>query len=272
MNRLFREQVVRPMHADPRTQWRKSVQLGYDFHFNRNNVIEKGLADFTHGYGALTADEKALLYCYIYMKATFFSTYANFRLNKSHLLQLLEISNNVLMFDVGCGPGTSILALSDLFPNRPLTYFGIDIADAMQGKTKQIWDSAVDIGLINAKSTLIRHRSWTDIDVSQIEQTCTVLVNFSYIFDSHLLTSKDVLSLAKFVHDLAARPNVKMLTISYTNSLERDAGWNYSAFKKLLGSRVIQAAPIETTVEFFKDRYGVWKNSQPFERELIEFK
>ena len=121
MEALHFNNVVRPVSNDPRTNWDDdtSIWLGYPFNVIREEVINKGLADFSVGhehkkYGDLTADEKVLLYCFTNMTLHFFESLATFRSYKAELAPLLEPPGRRLMMDLGCGPGTAVLALAEI--------------------------------------------------------------------------------------------------------------------------------------------------------------
>ena len=91
---LFEQEVNLKVRQHPKTDQSENIQLGYPFDYIRKHVIVKGLADFTTGqehatYGAISADDKALLYCFMNMRQHFFESRKAFQLYRSQL-NLLE--------------------------------------------------------------------------------------------------------------------------------------------------------------------------------------
>ena len=276
MDRLFHEQMTLPVAQHPDTDFDENMQLGFPYQVIREEVIKKGLADFTDGYshpvyGDLTSDQVALLYCFSNMKGHFFSSYANLRLNKNHVTKLLDNSKRFLVVDIGCGPATSAFSINELLPKRKMLYYGVDISGAMRKKAKSLWESAQG-SHINRKSIITRKKNWTSLRPKNIKHPCCVLLNFSYFFASHFLDDDDVESLAKLVESFIANKHVKMLSISYTNSPEEIANEKYLEFKEAIGIQDSAKRPLVTTVEYYKRRNSHRIGSQTFVREMLKLK
>lgn len=272
LDKMYLEQVVHKVRDHARTDLDNNIQLGYKFKMNRDTVIAKGLANFVEGYESLSAEEKVLLYCFINMKGCFFSTCETFRLHKCKLQRLFDENARTVMFDVGCGPGTSMLALNELFPKRSLAYKGIDVAPAMREKAKEMWFAGVARGLISRSSTIDFRQSWTNADLPKDEQACCVLLNFSYFFDSHSLNESDIATLVKFVQHLVSLPRVKRLTISFTNSPMDNSNKKYRDFKTRLGVKEKGTKAMVNTVTFQRSRDNQNVITQKFIGEVIEVK
>src|SRR5882724_6298588 len=112
MEDIYLEQVLRKVQYDKRTDWDdgKNVSLGYPFNVIREEVLEKGRANFAEGheddeYGTLTAEDKVLLYCFVCMQRHFFEALATFRAYKASLKALFDSDIATVMADLGCGPG-----------------------------------------------------------------------------------------------------------------------------------------------------------------------
>ncbi len=271
MQRLFRACVVQKVRKHLRTDFGKNVHLGYEFDVIRNSVIEKGLADFTTGHGKLSVDEKVLLYCFVNMTSHFFSSYANFRLNRTRLATLFDKTDSTIVFDVGCGPATALLALCDLFPKEQFVYCGIDNAPAMQRKARELFEVGQSEGLIHAKSTARLFPSWTKVDLKKIIiEPCSVLVNFSFFFASRSLKTTGIAVLAEFVQGLIQRPSVEMLCLSYTNSPADIANQKWESFKRQLGRQIDKSQPKTTTVKYYKSGGGTAE--EEFIREFLQIK
>jgi hypothetical protein len=73
MRAILQEHVYSPVCYDPRSQAMLDIYLGYPRDLTCNVVPRRGRANFSSGhnhptYGALTANERVLLYCYFNMK------------------------------------------------------------------------------------------------------------------------------------------------------------------------------------------------------------
>src|SRR5258706_6616963 len=131
MEDLFREEVTRKVYQDKRTDWddARSISLGYPFDIIRDEVLEMGRADFTAGheddeFGALTEEDKVLLYCFVFMKRHFFEALATFRAYRTQLKAMFDSTRPKIMVDLGCGPGTAGLALGECLDEPRLAYIG----------------------------------------------------------------------------------------------------------------------------------------------------
>lgn len=59
---IFREHINNPVLCDSRSESEVDIMLGYARDFACETVLKRGRADFSSGYGALTADDCVLLY------------------------------------------------------------------------------------------------------------------------------------------------------------------------------------------------------------------
>ena len=89
-----------------------------------------GRADFSCGYthpayGALTAEDKVALYCFMNMRSHFYASLATFDAFRAEIAVTLSSGEPILFVDLGCGPGTSGFApkprkFRTALPNRCL--------------------------------------------------------------------------------------------------------------------------------------------------------
>jgi len=274
MENLFWTSVGKVILDDPRTDWSESLSLGYPFDVIREQVLQKGLADFSQGhddprYGRLTPDEKALLYCFVNFKKHFFAALATFQEHRAPVEDLFGSGEKPLLLDIGCGPATACLALADLLPGRNFEYLGIDSAAPMRTKAKSLWEAAVAKGLIGRDPTETFRESWTDLAPEQIAPARSVLVVFSYCCASHTLTLKVLQSLAHTILKIVSTRTGKPLVLAYMNSTNPLANINYEVFKDALGLDVRASAPAPVTIEYRKKRGGTALGRDEFVREVL---
>ena len=122
-------------------------------------MLTKGRTDFSTGhyhklYGRLTADEKVLLYCFVNMKQHYFEALSTFRTYRKEIQSVFEADLPARMIDLGCGPGTAALALSDCLARPRLRYYGVDIAKPMLAKAESLIRSAVSKLLLGSESVV----------------------------------------------------------------------------------------------------------------------
>jgi SAM-dependent methyltransferase len=177
MERTFNQCVVEKVRTDTRTDWDENISLGVPFDVIRSAVIETGLADFSNGYfhqqyGNLTPEEKVLLYCFCNMKAHFFAAYKNFRLYRTSLSNLIGSAARPLCIDIGCGPGTAMLALHEALPSLKADWVGVDSAQPMLRKAREIWKVAVGCGLVHQACTARFHTSLHQVQSQLIAAKC----------------------------------------------------------------------------------------------------
>jgi hypothetical protein len=274
MDSLFWNCVGKAVLDHPKTDWSENLSLGYPFEVIREQVLAKGLADFSKGhddpqFGQLTADEKALLYCFVNVKKHFFAALATFLEYRSTLEDLFASAEKPLLVDIGCGPATACLALADVLPGRQFDYLGIDSASSMRTKAALLWEAARARGMIGKGSTANFHASWMDAALEQVSPIRSVLLVFSYCCASHTLTLKVLQSLAHTILKLAEGRAGRPLVLAYTNSTNPLSNINYEVFKEALGLDVQASAPTPMTIEYRKKRGGPALGHEEFVREVL---
>lgn len=192
-------------YAHPQINHSGGSWWGYDNNTILGEVLKRGRTDFRKGYGAITPDDKVLLYCFFNMKKHFYTTYAVFELVLPSLMQFFENSDyKPILIDLGCGPMTSGLALADLINSAvgtrlSLTYIGVDHAPAMlrRAKTFQISELFVE-------SDFHYYEKWNEVDFGLLYNLAgksnPVILNASYLFASESLLVDE---LADFVINIS---------------------------------------------------------------------
>jgi hypothetical protein len=277
MDRIFGDLVVRIVQDDPRTDWGENLSLGYPFDVIREEVLAKGLADFTIGHahvqhGNLSAAEKCLLYAFVNMKKHFFACTATLEAFQPAVEALFAQEQRVVVVDVGCGPATACIALADLLPGRTFDYIGIEASLPMQATAQRFWEAARAVRLLGPNSTAGFFASWNDVDATQIDPPAPVLVVFSYFFASKSLDLPAIESLARFVQSLIASRTEQDLLMLYLNSTVVLANRNYELFKWQLGARPARAPSTEVTIEYRKRRGAAVAGQETFVREVLTWK
>ncbi len=275
MNRVFNQEVAVPVLQHDDSIPSKSVYFGFPFKVIRDEVIELGRTDFTaqhydKAYGTLNVAQIALCYSFINMKRHFFSAYANFRLSKQRLESLFAPQANVVLIDIGCGPGTAGLAFAELFPKRPFTYYGVDRARAMRDQARKMMKAAIDHGVGADSTRTICKSTWENVP-THFGAKASVILNFSFFFGSPFLTLASVRSLGQLYKDLVDNEHTERVLISYTNSSHPLANDKYKLFLKELGLSFEESPPKTKVVTFFKNLTSSEKNPpETFLREIFE--
>jgi SAM-dependent methyltransferase len=277
MDNIIWNNVGKLVLDDPRTDWSENLSLGYPFEVIREQVLAKGLADFGRGhshpeYGELTADDKALLFCFVNLKKHFFACLATYEAHRGLIEELFAPGGRAIVTDIGCGPGTACLALAELLPGKRFDYLGIDSAPAMRSKARVLWEAALTQRLIAKESTADLKASWSDVAGDAIEPATSVMAIFSYFFASQSLTLGAIRSLAGFIRSRMENPAVKLLITVYLNSTNPLANRNYEVFKQLLGLDPEMTSLTQLTIAFRKKKGGAVAGMEEFIQEVLRLK
>lgn len=275
---LYRAEVTRKVHRDKRTDWEegKNISLGFPFNVICDDVLEKGRANFTtphedDEYGTLTAADKVLLYCHVFMKRHFFEALATFRAYKSSLKELFDSGRQTVMIDLGCGPGTAGLALCDCFECPRVKYVGMDISPAMLSKAKSILIAAQDESLLHEKSRIATTASWTTVAKvpSTFDEPINLVVNATYLFSSNSLEVDDACKAVMAFKDSA---HVQQFRFVYSNTTTEIAGEKFRAFKKALKGEFSTDGLKKCERQYHKWRSSDATSKIEFVRQLLNFK
>ncbi|HEX4055345.1 MAG TPA: class I SAM-dependent methyltransferase [Tepidisphaeraceae bacterium] len=278
MEELFRKHVLRRVCDDPRTDWDdgNNVSLGYPFTVIRDEVIQKGRADFgephrNSKYGDLTPEDKVLLYCFANMRLHFFEALQAFGHYKSKLQELFSSDQRTVIADLGCGPGTAGLALSDCLKQPKLRYIGLDIAKAMRRKARNMLEAAIEEQLLADGSKIRTVASWGKLAnvPSRFKKTKDVLFNATYLFSSDSLSVDDV---CNAVMAFKNSSRVRRLLFVYSNTRADAANAKFVTFKTQLQNEFTTDGLIEATGSYHKKRDNQETVSMTFVHELLDFK
>ncbi|GGK78353.1 class I SAM-dependent methyltransferase [Rufibacter glacialis] len=230
---IFDLEIVKPIinHVDTEGY---QMPLGYPSRVVREQILEFGKADFTIGFRNLTDDDKVLLYCYFNMRKHFFTTFFVLERIYDSLLSLFTNANLVPIFiDIGCGPLTSGLAISDLHYQKSgellkTNYIGIDISPAMLRKAHGFWNR----GIFAKESRASFFCSWNQISddllADYVGLQNPIIINASYLFASKSL---DEIQLARFIKGVARRHEQSKLYFVFQNPNSLEKNNKYLSFK-----------------------------------------
>jgi SAM-dependent methyltransferase len=277
MDTLFHDEIEIAVTSDPRTKRKTATNpqlpLGYPHDVIRDNVVAKGRADFSTGYesetyGDLTVDDKVLLYCYLNLRPHFHSSKKGFA-RYDNWLDRVFLDHRPVMIDIGCGPATSALALSELYPQKPFEYIGIDTAEAMHTRGKAFLKEAKIRGLFHVNSKCRFKESWDVFSAVPVPPNRTVMFNFSFFFASNSLDAKALKSLASVVKNTALGRPSKSVIISYTNSDRDVANEHYDSFLDLL--KLDRKGRVAHRVRYFnRNHHRIESDPQSYMHELYE--
>lgn len=271
MERVFRDQVIAPVRDHPDTDFTENVLLGYPFLLVREEVIAKGLADFSTGYDHLSADDKVLLYCFINFKKHFYACRTTYNLHRAELDHWLGGESPVVC-DLGCGPGTAGLALCDTLPGVNWDYVGIDSSSAMRRMTERLFDAARSAQLFGSKGTVRLCESWTQCGPELVRPAAPLLVICSYLFASLSLNTAILRGLADWLRSVCQVADRPIALLVYLNSTNPHANTNYEYFKTLFGLDPLAHQPTKSEVQFRKNRNSTAVGTDEFLHELLILK
>lgn len=212
---------------------------GFSKKYILDNILVRGRGDYTIGTGEITADDKVLLYCFYNLKKHFFTSYAVFETVVNSLQQFFKSSDYVPTFvDLGCGPMTSGLAISDLMYSMKempidIHYIGIDISQAMINKSKKFQS----LPLFSENCTFNYYLHWEKIEFPKIYsrgKNNPIIFNASYLFASSSVDAED---LAKTV--LIFAKNFTNVYFVFQNPNRIDRNINYNKFKSYLNFDIV---------------------------------
>jgi hypothetical protein len=143
-------------------------------------------------------------------------------------------SGRIKFIDIGCGPGTSGLALAEHIYNETgsaasFDYYGVDCSIRMMEMARSIMTNrAFDTG-----SHIGFYRDVTEIDLSDISDYSCIIVNACYLFASDTL---DVSALAAFIGMIKESYPRRPKFIFFQNPEYDILNVKYEQFKSMIGS------------------------------------
>lgn len=250
---LFQRHFIGQVQAHTETRW-PSILMGYNIDSIRQNILEYGLADFDQPYKKISPIEKVQLYCFLNMRKHFFTSLYLFECLPD-IVKLYNGGGTIKFIDIGCGPGTSGLALLDHIHgkvSRPvvLDYIGIDISGAMLSQAESMFLNDI----VDNRSQLIFSGNLRVIDNVSLEDSSCVIINTCYLFASENL---NIDPLVQLVEELRRRALGKPLFMFYQNAVNPSKHTKYGQFKSLIdGIKVLYSST--ATINYFTQRDSIY--------------
>lgn len=257
MDQVFRREILDPLKA--RSQWPQSW-LGIPYSEIQPVVLEMGRADFRVGYshpihGAISAEDKVALYCFMNMRSHFYASLATFR--AYDLSAALSATEPTLFVDVGCGPGTSGLAFAETLNGaHRFDYVPLDIAQPMLDRAASL--------VAAAKAYNVGNGSIGRYVIGETDQHRRIILNASYLFSSDSL---DIPWIVDIVNQ--AKSDGDAVLFIYTNSTDQRAGEKWREFCAAIG---IADFATQETVQYNNNRSDIAAKTVTFMRAVVKVK
>ena len=211
------------------------------------------------GQGPFTTKEATLCYCMAYMHGH----YEAAKIVLEGFADQLDASSRVAMLDVGCGPMTAALALSDLFTKgygKPvaLNYIGIDTSERMLKFAKKF--SERDDCFSTSESDYRRFvdgcGAISDRRISKFLKGAThIVVTFNYVLAQSSLNLATVDELAELTVRIAAAAGKTPVWIAYANSTYPTSYFQYFAHRcGKLGATLAKSTAIPRSLPLAQHR------------------
>ena len=252
-----RTEIVKRVMADPRT--RGDMLLGVDRH-SALEAINWGQADFDEPSGALSAEDRVLLYAYLNQLGHLEELSEAFR----QMFSTSRPDTPLIVIDLGCGPFTGGLALAgQLGPSERFDYIGVDRAQAMRRFGEQLARAAESL-----PETPRMDRQWASdiasVDWDQPPSWRPVLVVVSFLLASPTL---QIVTLLNDLDRLLSKLGRGEVNILYTNSPKAGPNRRFPVFRKALTDAgfepsVDDTGQVQTKRTSRKVRYALFHRDQ----------
>jgi hypothetical protein len=184
--KLFHDKFIGYIKNHESTVWH-TILLGIDTYTIRSEVINFGQANFDKPYRQLKPDDVVKLYCYFNMRKHYYSSLYLFE--RCSWIKKLILNEGCLKFiDIGCGPATSGIALTDYLlstnnSKQQFDYIGIDYYDSMLSAAADFMTNSVNKEC--SGNNFIK--SITEINNDDFSNANSILLNTCYLFASPTL-------------------------------------------------------------------------------------
>jgi len=183
---LFHEKFIGYIKNHESTVW-NNILLGLDTFTIRSEVINFGQANFDKPYKKLKPADIVKLYCYFNMRKHYYSSLYLFE-RCAWIKKIISKEGCLKFIDVGCGPATSGIALTDYLlttknSNQKFDYIGVDFYDSMLAAASDFMINSV----YRECTTNDFIKSITEINNDKLKSANSIILNTCYLFASPTL-------------------------------------------------------------------------------------
>ncbi len=183
---LFSEKFIDYIKYHESTVW-NNILLGLDTFTIRSEVINFGQANFDKPYKKLQPADIVKLYCYFNMRKHYYSSLYLFE-RCAWIKKLISKEGCLKFIDVGCGPATSGIALTDYLltiknSKQQFDYIGVDYYDSMLAAAADFMTNSVYKECTNNDFI----KSITEIKNNKFKSANSIILNTCYLFASPTL-------------------------------------------------------------------------------------
>lgn len=232
---LFSEKFINYIKYHDSTDW-NNILLGLDTYTIRSEVINFGQANFDNPYKNLQPQDIVKLYCYFNMRKHFYSSIYLFE-RCSWIKKFVASAGCLKFIDIGCGPGTSGVALTDyLFTSNNLSnqfdYIGIDYYDSMLIAAADLMTNSVYRKCTSSVFT----KSISDIGNCDFNNSNSIIINTCYLFASPTL---DIDLLVAEINNLLNNYKDLPRFLLFQNTTDESKNINYKQFKNKINNHEV---------------------------------
>ena len=265
--KLFENKFLFYIKTHPNTDWH-NILLGYDNYTIRSKIIKFGQAEFDTPYETLSTSDVVHLYAYFNMRKHYYSSlYVFQRLNLVE--KFYSTVGRIKFIDIGCGPATSAIALTDhiySFTNSTVKfdYFGIDFYKSMRSAAENFMDNE-----IYEKTDITCYlEDLTQIEFSSLKDANCILINTCYLFASESLKEDNLAQ--NIVNLRRAYPETPFFLL-FQNTTDKSKNDKYLNFKTYL-PKTTEILSEKTIIKYNNHRNSYYPPTQETVFiEILEF-
>jgi len=246
---LFNQKFIDYIKYHNSTVW-NNILLGLDSFTIRSEVINFGQANFDKPYKKLQPSDIVKLYCYFNMRKHYYSSLYLYE-RCSWIKRLVAKVGCLKFIDVGCGPGTSGVALTDYLLSikslkQEFDYIGIDYYDSMLKAAADLMTNSV----YKQCTSNIFTKSISNIQSTDFNNANAILLNTCYLFASPTL---NIELLATEINNLLNTYSNLPRFLLFQNTTDESKNINYNIFKtKIINHEVLLSEKV--TIKYNNQR------------------
>lgn len=233
--KLFYEKFIDYIKCHQSTVW-NNILLGFNSLTIRSEIINFGQANFDKPYKNLQPEDVVKLYCYFNMRKHYYSSLYLFE-RCMWIKDTISKEGCLKFIDIGCGPATSGIALTDYLlsvnnAKKQFDYIGVDYYDSMLKAASDFMSNSVYKECSNNDYI----KSISDINRDTFKTANSILINTCYLFASPTLKI-DIL--ASEINALLSEYSSLPRFLFFQNTTDPSKNINYELFKKRLLKREV---------------------------------